>query len=130
MGRLGRDSGSVQPRARRGPLTRFSYSIHHLLERLSVREGASTAQGRSSGLKEAALLRSGAQWSVASRWASPRCAFPSGKELPQVGQHLFIVSEHDRVQLELFPHSFAGDVLVDIGRDAELPTKHLGNKRS
>ncbi len=47
-----------------------------------------------------------------------------------MGQDLVIVSEHDGVQLELFPHAFAGNVFVDVGDDAEWSSEHLDNESS
>ncbi len=45
-----------------------------------------------------------------------------------MGQNLVIVSEHDGVQLQLFPHSLTGDVFVDIGGDAQWSFQHLRNE--
>lgn len=47
-----------------------------------------------------------------------------------MGQDLVIVPEHDGVQLELFPHAFAGDVFVDEGDDAQGSSEHLDNESS
>lgn len=45
-----------------------------------------------------------------------------------MGQNLVVVSEHDGIQLQLFPHSLTGYVFVDIGGDAQRSSQHLRNE--